>query len=74
MADTGVIYCIPIRSDKVLKIDTNVSDNNGNMTIIDAKLPKEGGDWKWIFGAKSKMNGCIYANRILKIDATDDSF
>ena len=31
MADSGVIYCIPFKSDKVLKIDTNVGDNNGNV-------------------------------------------
>ena len=63
---------------KVLKIDTNVGDNNGNVTTIDAKLPEKG-NRKWVSGAKSKIDGCIYcmpesANRILKIDPTDDSF
>ena len=79
MADSGVIYCIPFVSDKVLKIETNVGENNGNVTIIDAKLPEEGANAKWASGATSKIDGCIYcmpfnANRILKIDPKDDSF
>ena len=72
----GRFYGIPLI--KVLKIDTNVGDNNGNVTTIDAKLPEKG-NRKWVSGAKSKIDGCIYcmpesANRILKIDPTDDSF
>ena len=77
MADSGVIYCIPFYSDKVLKIDTNV-ENNGNVTTIDIDLPEEG-DAKWCSGATSKIDGCIYcmpesADQILKITKTDDSF
>ena len=80
MADSGVIYCIPYNYDKVMKIDTNVreNNNNGNVTIIDAKLPEEG-NAKWMSGATSKIGGCIYcmphnAKKILKINPKDDSF
>ena len=78
MIDSGIIYGIPYSSDKVLKINTNVGDENGNVTTIDATLPEEGG-WKWRSGAISRIDGCIYcmpedAKRILKINPANDLF
>ena len=42
MADSGVIYCIPFFTDQILKIDTNVGENKGHVTIIDINLPENG--------------------------------
>ena len=77
LTPSGIIYCIPYCSDSVLKIDTNIGQTNGNVTIMNAILPEKG-EYKWLSGAISKIDGCIYcmpntARRILKIDPVNDT-
>ena len=55
LTPSGIIYCIPYCSDSVLKIDTNIGQTNGNVTIMNAIL-LEKGEYKWLSGAISKID------------------